>query len=56
MLMEEQNFHYAKKRIVVCVLFMGKYFLLCTIKRYEDVGMVVVSTRFLSGRIIKNDL
>ena len=29
MLMEDQNFHLAKKRIVVCVLFMGKYFLIC---------------------------
>lgn len=29
MLMKQQNFHGAKKRIVVCVLFIGKYFLIC---------------------------
>ena len=29
MLMKDQNFHAAKKRIVVCLLFMLKYFLIC---------------------------
>ena len=29
MLMKKQNFHVTKKRIVVCLLFMMKYFFIC---------------------------